>query len=336
MANIKQIETFQSKYLRMAGFVEFVQQVLKLFTEFRDSGEQGVSQLPTKVETVYTSFSGSVTAVDDAYKLSRASDYTQKIADEDDRRDNLYKQLVSMLKMFKRFNYDTEKKEAATYLWNIVKKYNVDVNENYSEESGKLQQMLQELTSDAQAELRTAKLGIENLITQLNTANEQVRTLMSYRNDERMQIEKAALANARNEADQAYCTLVLSLNAAAVMDDDAHRFDELISQVNELIKYFRQYVLPKPGKKDEEENGGNSGNGGGSSTGSETAGGEGSGNTGNSEGNGSESQGQAPDPDSGSTNQGASPHDSSGEGSGEGNGSGDNGGSSNGGDDTDQ
>ncbi|MBO7129837.1 MAG: hypothetical protein J6W05_08725, partial [Prevotella sp.] len=226
-------------------------------------------------------------------------------------RDNLYKQLVSMLKMFKRFNYDTEKKEAATYLWNIVKKYNVDVNENYSEESGKLQQMLQELTTDAQAELRTAKLGIENIITQLNTANEQVRTLMSYRNDERMQIEKAALANARSEADQVYCALVLSLNAAAVMDDDAHRFDELISQVNELIKYFRQYVLPKPGKKDEEENGG-------------------------TEGNGSESQGQAPDPDSGSTNQGASPHDSSGEGSDNGNGSGDNGGSSNGGDDTDQ
>ena len=86
------------------------------------------------------------------------------------------------------------------------------------------------------------------------------------------------------------------------MDDNAHRFDELISQVNELIKYFRQYVVPKAGKKDEEENGGNSGNGGsgngGSSTGSETAGGNG----GNSEGNGS----------------------------------GDNGGSSNGSDDTDQ
>ena len=347
MASIKQIETFQSKYLRMAGFVEFVQQVLKLFTDFRNSGQEGVSELPAKVDPVYTSYKDSVQAVDDAYKLSRASDYTQKIADEDDRRDNLYKQLVSMLKMFKRFNYDAEKKEAATYLWNIVKKYNVDVNENYSEESGKLQQMLQELTTDAQAELRTAKLGIENIITQLNTANEQVRTLMSYRNDERMQIEKAALANARNEADQAYCTLVLSLNAAAVMDDDAHRFDELISQVNELIKYFRQYVLPKPGKKDEEENGGNSGNGGsgnggnaggnenggGSSTGSETAGGNGgnseNGNAGGTEGNGGSESG------SGEGN-GSGEGTGTGEGSGEGNGSGDNGGSSNGSDDTDQ
>ena len=269
MANIKQIENFKSKYLRMAGFVEYVQQVLKLFKDFRDSGEEGQSQLPVKVEPVYTSFKDRVTAVDDAYKLSRTSDYTQKIADEDDRRDNLYRQLVNLLKMYSRFGYDTEKKEAADYLWNIVKKYNVDPAENYSEESGKLQQMIQELTTDAQAELRTAKLGIENLITQLNTANEQVRTLMGYRNDERMQIEKAALATARENADQAYRDLILALNASAVMDDDAHRFDELISQVNELIKYYRMYVLPKAGKKDEEESGENANNGG-SSTGSET------------------------------------------------------------------
>jgi hypothetical protein len=263
MASIKQIVNFQLKVLRMAGFVEFVQQVAKLVKDFRDSGEEGQSQLPTKVEPVYTSFKDSVTAVDDAYKLSRASDYTQKIADEDDRRDNLFRQLVNLLKMYRRFGYDTEKKEAADYLWNIVKKYNVDPVENYSEESSKLQQMLQELHADTQAGQHLTLLGLESLITQLNTANEAVRTLMGQRNDERMQIGKAALATAREEADQAYRALILSLNASAVMDDDAHRFDALISQVNELIKYYRLYVVPKGGKKDEE---------GGSSTGNNTGG----------------------------------------------------------------
>ena len=263
MASIKQIVNFQLKVLRMAGFVEFVQQVAKLVKDFRDSGEEGQSQLPTKVEPVYTSFKDSVTAVDDAYKLSRASDYTQKIADEDDRRDNLFRQLVNLLKMYRRFGYDTEKKEAADYLWNIVKKYNVDPVENYSEESSKLQQMLQELHADTQAGQHLTLLGLESLITQLNTANEAVRTLMGQRNDERMQIGKAALATAREEADQAYRALILSLNASAVMDDDAHRFDALISQVNELIKYYRLYVVPKGGKKDEE---------GGSSTGNNNGG----------------------------------------------------------------
>ena len=53
------------------------------------------------------------------------------------------------------------------------------------------------------------------------------------------------------------------LNAFALTDDDPHRFDELISQVNELIKYYRLHVVPKPGKKDEEgeENGSESGSG---------------------------------------------------------------------------
>ena len=262
MASIKQIVNFQLKVLRVAGFVEFVQQVAKLVKDFRDSGEEGQSQLPTKVEPVYTSFKDSVTAVDDAYKLSRASDFTQKIADEDDRRDNLFRQLVNLLKMYRRFGYDTEKKEAADYLWNIVKKYNVDPAENYSEESSKLQQMLQELHADTQAGQHLTLLGLESLITQLDTANEAVRTLMGQRNDERMQIEKAALANAREHADQAYRDLILSLNASAVMDDDAHRFDALFSQVNELIKYYRLYVVPKGGKKDEE-----GGDNGGSSTG---------------------------------------------------------------------
>ena len=263
MASIKQIVNFQLKVLRVAGFVEFVQQVAKLVKDFRDSGEEGVSQLPTKVEPVYTSFKDSVTAVDDAYKLSRASDYTQKIADDDDRRDNLFRQLVNLLKMYRRFGYDTEKKAAADYLWNIVKKYNVDPVENYSEESSKLQQMLQELHADTQAGQHLTLLGLDSLITQLNTANEAVRTLMGQRNDERMQIGKAALATAREEADQAYRALILSLNASAVMDDDAHRFDALISQVNELIKYYRLYVVPKGGKKDEE---------GGSSTGNNNGG----------------------------------------------------------------
>ena len=301
MASIKQIEDFKSKYLRMAGFVEYVQQVLKLFTDFRNSGEEGQSQLPVKVEPVYTSYKDSVTAVDDAYKLSRASDYTQKIADEDDRRDNLYKQLVSLLKMFKRFGYDTEKKAAADYLYNIVKKYGVDVNENYSEESSKLQQMLQELHADTQAGQHLTLLGLESLVTQLNTANEAVRTLMGQRNDERMQIEKAALFNAREHADKAYRDLVLSLNASAVMDDDAHRFDELIQQVNELIKYYRLYVVPKAGKKDEEggsstgnESGSGTGNNGGSSSGSNSGSSSGS-NSGSSQTGGNNSSGGGDD-----------------------------------------
>ena len=89
----------------------------------------------------------------------------------------------------------------------------------------------------------------------MKTSNEAVRTLLSQRNDERMQKEKAALANARNAADEAYRELVLKLNASAVIEDNTEGIEGVISQVNELIKYYRQYVLPKYGKGDKENEG---------------------------------------------------------------------------------
>lgn len=149
--------SFQLKVLRIAGFLEYLQQVVKLCKAFRNVEGSNESRFPAKVDAAFTPFNSAVAAVDSAYRQSRASDYTQQIADEDTRRDSLYKQLVNMVKMYMKFAFDAEKKEAAELLWNIIRKYNVDTAENYSEESVKLQQMLQELDTNYQAELRIKK-----------------------------------------------------------------------------------------------------------------------------------------------------------------------------------
>ena len=296
--NIKQIGIFQLKVLRMAGFLEFVQQVLNIVKTYRDSGEQGVSQLPAKVEAAYTPFASGIAVMDDAYKLSRASEYTQQIADEDTRRDNLYTALKNQVLMYTRFDFDTAKKAAGTYLWNIIRKYGVDVNENYHEESGKLQQMLQELEADNVAGQHITALGISSLVSQLKTANEAVRTLLSQRNDERMMQEKAALANARNVVDERYRDLVLMINAATAMEDNQESIaglEGVISQVNELIKYYRQYVAQKgTGSSTGSETGGNGSGGssnGGSNSGSGSNTGGGSENQGGTENGGGANQG---------------------------------------------
>ncbi|MBR1447600.1 MAG: hypothetical protein IJ588_02495 [Prevotella sp.] len=166
--------------------------------------------------------------------------------------------LKNQVQMYLKFDFDKEMQEAAQLLWNIIRKYGIDVSENYSEESGKLQQMLQELETNYQAELRLKKLGLESLVSQLKTANEAVRTLMSQRNDERTYQQKAALATARKEADEAYKDFVAMLNAAALMDESERTYEELFNQINELINYNRLYVVPKKGssKSEDEEDGG--------------------------------------------------------------------------------
>ena len=170
---------------------------------------------------------------------------------------------VVRTKMSKKFDFDEETMSAAETIWNVIKKYQVDVKINYSEESTQLQQMIEELETDSQTKPALNKLGLTDQLLQLKTANEAVRTMMAQRNDERTAHGKAALATARKETNAAYHDLVAMLNAFSLTDDDPHRFDELISQVNELIKYYRLHVVPKAGKKDEEgeENGSESGSG---------------------------------------------------------------------------
>ena len=268
--SIKQIQAFNLVVMRIAGFLEYLQQFVKLVRAFAFTEGSAQNKLPAKVQPFFTSLNGAVGAVDSAYRQSRASDLTKKIADEDTRRDNLYTALKNQVQMYLKFDFDQEMQEAAQLLWNIMKKYQVDVTANYSEESAKLQQMLQELDTNYQAELRLKKLGLESLASQLKTANEAVRTLMAQRNDERMYQEKAALATARKQADEAYHDFVAMLNAAALMDEDGYTYDELIQQINELIKYYRQYVVPKKGSKSEDEDGGDSEDGGGSQDGGDT------------------------------------------------------------------
>ena len=179
MSAIKQIVIFQLKALRMAGFLEFVQQVLNIVRTYRDSGEAGVSQLPAKVEAAYTPFVAGVAKVDEAYKISHSSEYTQQIADE------------------------------------------------------------------------------------------------------------------------AYRELVLKLNASAVIEDNTEGIEGVISQVNELIKYYRQYVLPKYGKGDKE----NEGEGGDKPNGGENQGGSGT-NSGNGDNGGSQGGGNGGENQGGGTSQG--------------------------------
>jgi hypothetical protein len=232
--------------------------------------------------------------------------------------------------MYTRFDFDTEKKAAGTYLWNIMNKYNVDVNENYHEESGKLQQMIQELEADNVAGQHITALGLTSLLSQLKTANEAVRTLLSQRNDERMSQEKAALANARNVVDERYRDLVLMVNAAAAMEDETEGLEGVISQVNELIKYYRQYVAPK-GSSTGSETGGNGGgsNTGGNGGGSSTGGNGGGSNTGGDSSAGSETGG-------GSNNGGGTSNGGSSAGSETGGGGNSGGGGDNGYDEPDQ
>ena len=94
---LKQIQAFYLSVLRIAGFLEYLQQFfaeqsgkaerVKLVRAFAYPEGSAQSKLQAKVQPYFTALASTVGAVDSAYKQSRASDYTKRIADEDTRRD---------------------------------------------------------------------------------------------------------------------------------------------------------------------------------------------------------------------------------------------------------
>ena len=84
---IKQIQAFYLSVLRIAGFLEYLHQFVKLVRAFAYTEGKADSKLPARVQPYFSALASAVAGVDSAYKQSRASDLTKRIADEDTRRD---------------------------------------------------------------------------------------------------------------------------------------------------------------------------------------------------------------------------------------------------------
>ena len=101
--SIKQIDFFRLTVMRIAGFLEYLQQFVKLVRAFAYTEGKAESKLPARVQPYFTALASAVAGVDSAYKQSRASDLTKRIADEDTRRDNLYTALKNQVQMYLKF-----------------------------------------------------------------------------------------------------------------------------------------------------------------------------------------------------------------------------------------
>lgn len=222
-----------------------VQNVEKRVKAFRNAANDGTSALPKRVDDQLSLFITAVMGEDEAFVISQKSEYTKRIADADTKCDRLYEAVKTQVDTYTRFTFDAEKQEKAVKLQDCVKKYRVDVRENYEAENLKLQQLTQELTRNYQLELAAKAIGVYELIQQLKTAVEDMRSLLNLRNDERTYQTAAAMKQARVDVDEQYRLLILALNSAAVMDDDERRFEDLIKQLNEDLRYLRDVVLAR-------------------------------------------------------------------------------------------
>ena len=183
----------------------------------------------------------AVKAEDENLQLSAKSLTTDKIADADRLRDQLYAGYKKAVAGYANFPVE-EMAEAAKVLSQHIKDYKIDTQAQLDKETGLLVNFLQDLEGKLKARVDALSLGA--FVEKLKAANEAVRELTAQRTDERSSKTAGALKTTRAASDEAYKTLVAHVNAHALLEGDAE-YSAFIDYANTEIEHFKKEVLKK-------------------------------------------------------------------------------------------
>jgi len=236
-----QINSFDLARLTNGLHFNFIESVMTKLAQFET--------LLTNVNAQYLALQKKAAAEDEALKISRKSLTTDDIIEADRKRDVIY---MSYRKRVKG-SLDSpiaDEAAAAKEVNQSLKDYDIDPQMKLDDETGRMTNLLTDHEGKLAAQVAT--LGLTQYIAAMKEANEQVKTLVAERADERAKLVVGALKAARAEVDEAYKNLVLRVNALMVVNPD-DSYDDFVNYVNEEIKRYRKELAAGKKAKDKKE-----------------------------------------------------------------------------------
>ena len=198
-------------------------------------------RFPDVVDQPLGEYLSAFAAEDEAYVIAQKSQIVKQRQQKDAERDALYKEIRRTVDTFATLSIFPEKQAKALVMQPVMQKYKIDPDGGIEAQTVATEQWLQEQQRNYQCELAARELGIYESIQRLKTLNDEVRQLTLDHNDENAQKALAALKTARRETDRAYKALVLIINAMALTStDDSYTYQEIIKNLQQTIKYYRQ------------------------------------------------------------------------------------------------
>ena len=181
----------------------------------------------------------AVTAEDENLQISAKSLTTDKIADADRLRDQLYAGYKKAVAGYVNFPAESMA-DAAKVLNQHVKDYKIDPKAQLDKETGLLVNFIQDLEGKYKPQVDA--LSLTAFVEKLKAANEEVREFTGQRTDERAAKTAGALKEARSASDEAYKLLTMHVNAHALIEGEA-AYAAFIDYANTEIDHFKQEVL---------------------------------------------------------------------------------------------
>lgn len=226
------------------------------------------AKVKTKAAAQVAALKAAVAQEDEDLKISQKSLLTDDIAKADAERDALYSGYKKAVAGF--LNLPVEAMaQAAKVLNQHIKDYGIDPKMQLDRETGLLMNLVTDLEGKYKSEVAT--LSLTPFVTNLKAANERVRTLMTERTEDKIDIPVGALKASRKASDDAYRMLVKMVNALALVEGETD-YTAFINYVNAEIVHFKREVLHQKATAVDAVGGGNGNGNTGESTGGNTGG----------------------------------------------------------------
>ena len=277
------ITSFCFDRLNNAYHVAFHQQIEKVLTNAGASAT-GIQ------ESDLSRYRDALERLQDAVLRTQGSDKTPLLKQLDEKRDSYFRYVRNVFANLRFSSDDSMRALYETANAKILKLYPASITkESYQEEYAHIAGFIVDVRKFFESDL--TKLGVKDMLTNLEQANEAFQKAFADRAEELSLSETGYTAQCRAQVDEAYERMILAINYYASRSDSS---DEsimsyhsnsivLIPVINEIISQIWQSIkLAKALKKE----GPNSGNGSNSSSGGyKPSGGPNSGNGGSSSGN---------------------------------------------------
>lgn len=196
---------------------------------------------PAKLTALVTEFTTALAEEDKYLKQSNASALSQQLADTDGERDKLYSLTKQTITQWANADFEPQS-TAAKALLMLIKLYKVDIHDQYDQETGLLTNLLTDMATTENA-AHVATLGLTSVIASLTEKNEQMKTLMAERSDERSTKVAGALKAARTQVNALYDQLTKLIESYSDTADDTTPYETFITEWNAEVERIKQQAV---------------------------------------------------------------------------------------------
>ena len=195
---------------------------------------------PAKLQEQITPLKTAVGKEDEDYEQSRKSDQTALIRQADDERDALLNQALTVIDAMAKVSAIPASQQAALILKGLVDVYKPSAKLALRDESTQVDQWLQAISENLQAEAGAATLGLTQILADLKTKNDLVISLMDARAADRASRALIQLSEDRKETDRCMRNFFRMMDAVACVDANEQRYLVILGRLQQDQTEWRQ------------------------------------------------------------------------------------------------